>query len=511
MKAISEYRWAAKGSHHGFKLVCVAILVLWLQACGGGDDGSGINASTFSVNPDVVFAQRATLEVDNIDQLEMVSFSIATKPGHMSEDVHVTYGMDYLQRNGAVDVAKASLSFDVFGLYAEHNNPVTIELVYTGGVTSRSEFNLLTGPFQSSTALPEITINHIDPVTPLSFIMIRSTPESPIIIDVDGETRWQAPDAGTPARAAFFDGTAFFVGSLASNNLYRIAWNGAVEQHIIGDDRYLGSHHNIEKGKVGLLNTIGFRDGAVDRPESVLIEHDATGNIIKQWDFDQLLADHILANGEDPGALVQNGVDWFHMNSAIYDASDDSIIASSRENFVIKVDYETGNIKWILGNTDKLWYTNYPLSLQPLALQITGNAPIGQHALSVTPDGRRLMLFNNGLGNLNLPDIGDSRTFSLVSIYDIDAAAGTASESWSFDHQQQIYSDVCSSAYRTARGDILIDYAAAEARLTARFMVVNDDMQVLFDATMPKRTQDGIACQTAYNIEELDLNGLVFE
>ncbi len=168
----------------------------------------------------------------------------------------------------------------------------------------------------------------------------------------------------------------------------------------------------------------------------------------------------------------------------------------------------SSEINWLLGNSEKLWFTNFPNSLQKLALNVSGIPPIGQHALSMSDDGQRLMLFNNGNGNSNLPDIGDDLSYSLVSIYEINKELGTAQAIWEFENNQQIYSDICSSAYRTRSGDILIDYATSELRTIAHIMVVNDDKQILYEATIPKRAGDRHSCATAYNIEEIPLNNL---
>ena len=78
--------------------------------------------------------------------------------------------------------------------------------------------------------------------------------------------------------------------------------------------------------------------------------------------------------------FVRPGVDWFHNNSAIYDPSDDSIIVSSRENFVIKLDHKTGQIIWIFGDPTKYWYTFPSLRAKALTLAPGGLYPIGQHA-----------------------------------------------------------------------------------------------------------------------------------
>ena len=67
-------------------------------------------------------------------------------------------------------------------------------------------------------------------------------------------------------------------------------------------------------------------------------------------------------------AFVRRGQDWFHNNAVTYRASDDSLIVSSRENFVIALDYQSGAIKWILGDSTKAWY-QYP-SLRQYALTV---------------------------------------------------------------------------------------------------------------------------------------------
>ena len=116
--------------------------------------------------------------------------------------------------------------------------------------------------------------------------------------------------------------------------------------------------------------------------EAIVIEVDKNGNIIKEWDFEEIFRDHMTSNGDNPDNFVITEIDWFHMNSAIYDSSDNSIIASSRENFIVKVDYETKEIKWLFGDETKHWYVNFP-SLQALSISTTSIKPIGQHSLSI--------------------------------------------------------------------------------------------------------------------------------
>lgn len=95
---------------------------------------------------------------------------------------------------------------------------------------------------------------------------------------------------------------------------------------------------------------------------------------------------HDGRGGDDPSVFIRAPDDWFHNNACTYRKSDDSLIVSSRENFVICVDYETSAIKWILGDPTKAWY-QYP-SLRKFALTLGRDTypPIGQHSVSITED-----------------------------------------------------------------------------------------------------------------------------
>ena len=119
-------------------------------------------------------------------------------------------------------------------------------------------------------------------------------------------------------------------------------------------------------------------------------------------------------------------------------------------------------------------------------------------------------MFNNGTGNFSFPNIGDDLNYSIVPIYEIDLDLRVATVVWDFDYDL-IWSDICSSAYRTQSGDILINYATAESRQVARFVLVNDGKEVLYDASIQKRPDDFISCQTAYSIEEIALENMVVQ
>jgi hypothetical protein len=172
----------------------------------------------------------------------------------------------------------------------------------------------------------------------------------------------------------------------------------------------------------------------------------------------QIIANAMRAGGDDPSAFVRRGQDWFHNNAVTYRASDDSLIVSSRENFVIALDYQSGAIKWILGDSTKAWY-QYP-SLRQYALTVPagGVAPIGQHAVSITYNDK-LLLFDDGFPSLNQTPPGSTRKFAVPRKYSLNLNNRTAPQIFSYN--RQIISEICSSVYEDAPDNYLVDYAVA--------------------------------------------------
>lgn len=268
-------------------------------------------------------------------------------------------------------------------------------------------------------------------------------------------------------------------------------------------------HHNIDSGKSGLLIELDGTTDGVLKIESFLSEIDNDGNVIKEWDLGKIFSEYMQQEGDDPSNFVRDGADWFHMNAATYDPSDDTLLVSSRENFVVKLDYNTGKIVWLLGDETKHWYS-YP-SLQKLAISLTsGQVPVGQHAVSINKSGK-LMLFNNGRKSVNNPvgtPTGIDLATSQAAIFDIDSQNKTGQVIWSFD--DGIYSDICSSIYEdkiSDEGDLLINYAAADNRSRVIIQGITKEKQKLFEFTYPSPTP----CATSWNAIQIPLENMHFQ
>jgi arylsulfate sulfotransferase len=108
-----------------------------------------------------------------------------------------------------------------------------------------------------------------------------------------------------------------------------------------------GFHHNIGPSREGMILDVD----TVDQTESVNLEVDAAGNVLRTWNLADIVSAAMIAGGDDPILFVYPApTDWFHNNACAYRSSDNSLIVSSRANFVIAIDYDSGNIKWILGD-----------------------------------------------------------------------------------------------------------------------------------------------------------------
>ncbi|MFK3739284.1 aryl-sulfate sulfotransferase [Massilia sp. TN1-12] len=308
--------------------------------------------------------------------------------------------------------------------------------------------------------------------------------------------------------STLFSANGFYIGSPNAPVLYRMELDGGLTANLLPPPTFTNFHHDLAVGKNGLLAEVDTVENGVANIEAVLLELSPTGQALKRWDMAQIFRDAMQAGGDDPSNFVRDGVDWFHMNSAIYSRAENALYVSSRENFVVKLDYETGRILWLLGDASKHWYTSYP-SLRALALRVVGgNPPVGQHSLSLDADGK-LLLFNNGYGSLNQPagtPTGVTLPYSAPVKYAIDDSKRTATATWTFEHGRDIFSDICSSVFGTSSATYLVTYSATESRTHARMLGLDQAGNVAFDFDYPTAN-----CSTAFLAKPFPFDALSFE
>ncbi len=438
-------------------MILAGVLILFSTTAGSNqadDTTIRITGQTPGATP---FIANLHLTASNTTVLKSIQFTIAPKPGSVTRPLSATYANYYLVDRGFENPQTGEIVLPVYGLYDGYTNAVNLTYHFMDGSSKRANITVTTANFDDQCGYKNPTVVQQRTSASLSYdyMMIKGgcSHFTPVIVDTDGAMRWVGTTGYSSQAATFFDNAAY----LASGpRLYRIELDGAYT--LIGDyqDRGIGYfHHNIDAGKFGLIldaNTPSYY-------ESTNIEVDPySGTILKTWNLGDIISAAMRAGGDDPSQFVYpKPNDWFHNNSVAYNRADDSVIVSSRENFLICLDYETGAIKWILGDPTKKWY-QFP-SLRRFALTLTPGSrpPIGQHSISVTFD-QNILVLDNGYNSVFQEPPGERRAYSSPRKYKLDLNARTATEVWNFELGQSIFSTYCASVYEDAPFNYLIDF-----------------------------------------------------
>jgi arylsulfate sulfotransferase len=403
------------------------------------------------------FISFAHTSVSDVARFEFAQFLIWPKTGSATRPIKVRYARSYLEARGYFDPTNGKVTIPVFGLYAGRPNRVMITLGSGGRRNRNKRFSIIitTPAYDGGTYSNPTVVQPRLPGTTLSydFILLKgyADPITPIIIDSDAEIRWVGT-AGVGAQNCMLFDNAFYVTS--GTSLLRTEFDGittpVADYSGIG---VTGFHHNIDPGREGMILDVD----TVDQTESVNLEVDAAGNVLRTWNLADIISAAMIAGGDDPSEFVYPApTDWFHNNTCAYRSSDDSLIVSSRENFVIALDYDSGLIKWILGDPTKHWHEFQSLRAFSLTLAPGTLPPIGEHSLSMPGD--QLLLFDNGAGSQFQQPPGETRTYSAPRKYQIDLDAFEATEIWHYYPDPSVYSPYCSSVYEDAPDNYLIDY-----------------------------------------------------
>jgi arylsulfate sulfotransferase len=453
------------------------------------------------------FISKLTLEVSNTTVLKSIQFKITPKPGSVTRPLSGTYANSYLIDRGFENPQTGEVVLPVYGLYDGYNNTIALTYRFMDGSSKGATIRITVAAFNDPCGYKNPTIlqartNSRD--LSYDYMMVKGSCSnfSPAIIDTDGALRWVGTAGISGGSATFFD-NAVYLGH--GYQLTRIDLDGAVT--VVGDYSSLGIvnfHHNIDRGKVGIIldvdTTTYYNSGA--------IEVDASGTVLKIWDLAHIISAAMIAGGDDPSQFVYpSPTDWFHLNGVTYNRADDTLILSSRENFLICIDYETNGIRWILGDPTKKWHQFPSLRNFALALPAGSLPPIGQHTPSIAFD-QNLLLFDNGQYSVfNVPR-GDQRGYASARKYEIDLNAKIATEVWNFESSQSIPCPYCGSVYEDAPLNYLIDYAFESPigqDAFARLLGLNAAGETIFSYRYPT-----YSCSKAYRALPIHLENTNF-
>ncbi|MEO7724348.1 MAG: aryl-sulfate sulfotransferase [Chthoniobacterales bacterium] len=472
--------------------------------------GTQADETTITIDTEVEgatpFIHQLTLTASDPDVLKSIRFTVQPKAGSVTRSLSGNYARDYLVTRGFLQGDQIFLP--VYGLYADFTNTVTLAYSFLDGSAKEDTTTITTVAFEDPCGYDKPTVLQARTTnTALSYdyILIRGSCSdfSPAVIDTDGALRWVGPGGFTSAHVNFFDNAFYITDSTA---LYRVELDGTVTfLHDYADIGVVFVHHNIDRGKAGLILDVNTED----HKESLNLEEDAAGNVVKMWDMVDVISEAMLAGGDDPADfVVPSSKDWFHNNATAYNRADDSIVISSRENFVICIDYETLAIKWILGDPTKKWHEFPSLAQYALELAPGSLPPIGQHAVSIAYD-QNLLLFDNGKdSDIQIP-VGEMRDYSSPRKYHIDLASKTATEVWNYEMDQSVVSGICSGVYEDQPLNYLIDYADVNGSGAPVQYVQFIGLEASGEKTFYYQ-YDNLFCITAFNVLPLHLENTSF-
>ena len=393
------------------------------------------------------------------------------------------------------------------------------------------------------------SIQKIGGVKPsFQYFLIKSiSNESPVIMDIDGEIRWVSYQK-TNKREIYT--SRYFSKKLGS--FLTINLDGTIREHKRQEEhegyKLASDHHNVRPSKNEgkyLKTTNNMKNNRIIRYESTVYEVDeVSGEISNSWDIGEILKNKIMEeeslnnkellnlkkwikqdiaiiNPKINNLKIKNKkqsirfYDWCHINDIVYNSQDNSITVSSREQFIINIDYDTKAINWILGSPEKHWHLKYP-SLQKFALKFKVGEdikykgteleketfmkerlfPIGQHSINFKGD--KLTILNNG-SNSNTVNIeifpniikqDESRKRTYGQTYIINKDEKTATLVWQYD--TGTFCHATSSIYQDDKehGDFLVNLATAENKNTHIIRIINENTDTLFELKIPRNTRE---------------------
>jgi hypothetical protein len=455
------------------------------------------------------FIEILRAEVTGAKTLSSVQFTITPKPGSFTRPISATYSAAYMIAHGYWSGTRNVMRIPIFGTYAGYTNTVTFTFSFSDSSPVIQAVPVTTAAYTDSCNVLNnrtVIVSNRHATSDLSFdyFLLKKYCDAtnPTILDTDGEVRFIGDNPVDAYSSIFFD-NAFYI-SDGTTGIVRMDFDGTLTH--IGDYANIGvtltNHHNYDPGRTGIIMEVN----TTTQFEATNLEVDATGNVLNEWDFGKIISNAMIAGGDDPsGFVLAFPTDWFHNNATTYNPADNTLIVSSRENFVIAVDYDTQQIKWILGDHTKHWYQYKSLRKFALKASKGTRAPIGQHAVSIDDNGN-LLLHDDGLKSLTQVPAGKQRGFTSPRAYHIDTAEMTATEVYQFPQHAEIYDPICGSSYEDAPENYMIDYATADGETIMELVGLANGHKKIFDYQYPAVNY----CSSGWNAPIMHMENLQF-
>ena len=322
----------------------------------------------------------------------------------------------------------------IYGLYAETDNKVIIEYKENNKKVKKIIF-IKTAKLPSDMILPEeVNKDEANLTNDLYFYTPSSTGYT-TAYDVNGDVRWYLKKSAIWKIDKLKNGHLLLSTERLVNSPYYMT--GLYEMDLLGKvyTEYSlpgGYHHDYyEMDNGNLLIASDDFNNSYGTVEDYIVELDRkTGKIVKHFDLKDIL------EIDDGKSENWSSYDWFHNNSVWYDKKTNSITLSGRhQDAVINIDYKTGSLNWIIGDSTK-WSSEYKkYFFKPIGKDFEWQW--SQHAAMITPEGY-VFLFDNGNNKSKDKDnyVKAENSYSRGVMYKIDTKKMTIKQIYEYGKER---------------------------------------------------------------------------
>ena len=365
----------------------------------------------------------------------------------------------------------------VYGLYGDFQNTVTLSVTTAAGQKTETTVSIQTDAIDPDTVgniIIQTDIQNADQMNSgLNFLYSQK-----LAFDAHGDIRWTNNTWVTPPTTLYNYGDGTYItcyGSYLEGDVLLLERNYLGKFLRVWYSPY-GAHHDITQGENGNLLVTGSHGAAM---EDLVYELDAkTGAVVHTLDLKSVLprsSERIIAAQKAESILSESwgmsAVDWFHLNAIVWDEGD-VILSGRHSSAVVKMDWPSGEIKWILASPYG-WLPMYQkYLLTPVEGQTDFEWPYWQHAPMLlpdqdnNPDTEDILLFDNGCvrfgeadvqKDLLTGDLSSIQNYSRLVQYRIDEKAGTIRQIWQYGKErgEELYTERCGDADLLSNGNRL--------------------------------------------------------
>lgn len=445
------------------------------------------------------------VQLDPYDASPLSALLLFQTEDAMTVDISVAGKDEATTIKNSFDDYETDHSIPVLGLYPDTENEVTVTLTDESGNSMEKTVTIKTGTLAKSIATIDVKEADTQKMdlgdSELTFV-IPSTKRA-YAFDANGDVRWHSTRYNSHIFKELTNGNLLYLTKES---------NDADTYNVLLETDYLGKiYHRYDFSSSSAANDTGKSEG-----EMTVIHHDGielpsgnflltvndgsnyiedtmielnreTGEIEKTIDLKDILPEAFYED-YDSTSREDGKVDWFHQNSVEYDEADNSIIISGRhQDTIMKIDYDTSEIKWIMGDSD-----GWPESYQKYFLKGDVKASGGQHAAIVLPDQddndetTDILYYDNNI-SVTRGDEETSEKYSEARQVRINDAEMTIEEVWTFGEAlgKDYYTKIIGSArYLSNTGNRLVNFGYRDEGQTSSIMEVTEEGETVLNVDL---------------------------